>query len=261
MNDKQSKSNLADDARKIAKALRFYAHATGGKTDALALAESLPGKIEALEAWGAEQSCNAEILRLKLESIESGNAEIGLRAQAQDAIDQQIMRAEVAESQLATMTMELDEARKSRDLFANRAVDERARAEAAESELAIVTAERDKWRPCAEEKIELLQREVDAHRKRIKESNFFEEMWRSAEKETIELKSQLAPHISEAYTQGVEDAANKAKQHAHGYGQYRDHAQAKSACETLATEILALLSKELATEDMRKKAEPTETQP
>jgi hypothetical protein len=75
------------------------------------------------------------------------------------------------------------------------------------------------------------------------------------------VESQLAPRISDAYTQGVKDAANKAKQHAHGYGQYRDHAQAKSACETLATEILALLPKELATEDMREKDEPTETQP
>jgi hypothetical protein len=63
----------------------------------------------------------------------------------------------------------------------------------------------------------------------------------------------LAPRVADGYARGVEDAANKAKQHAHGYGQYRDHAQAKSACETLATEILALLPKESATEDTQEK--------
>jgi hypothetical protein len=43
----------------------------------------------------------------------------------------------------------------------------------------------------------LLQREVDAHRKRIDESNFFEGMWRSAEKETIELEAKLAARDAE----------------------------------------------------------------
>ena len=241
-----------------AKALRFWAHATGGKTDALALAESLPGKIDALEAWCAEQSCNAEILRLnlrlKFESIESGDAEIGLRAQAQDAIDQQIMRAEAAESQLILVTKERDEANELVDKVAadshfnfNSACQERKRADAAESELARVTAERDDAR---------------VGRKMISNGSWDTSvMFMECQKERDTLKSQLSPRISEAYTQGVKDAANKAKQHAHGYGQYRDHAQAKSACETLATEILALLPKELATEDMREKDEPTETQP
>ncbi len=75
---------------------------------ALPLAESLLGKIEALEAWGAEQSCNAEILRLKLESIESGDAEISIRAQAHDAISQQSMRAADAESKLIHARMRWD---------------------------------------------------------------------------------------------------------------------------------------------------------
>jgi chromosome segregation ATPase len=133
MNEERSKSNLADDARKIAKALRFYAHVTGGKTDALALAESLPGKIEASEAWGAEQSCNAEILRLKLESIESGDAEIGLLAQAQDAIDQQIMRAEAAESQLILVTKERDELKSSVKTYVKESDEPLERSETVES--------------------------------------------------------------------------------------------------------------------------------
>jgi DNA repair exonuclease SbcCD ATPase subunit len=70
----------------------------------------------------------------------------------------------------------------------------------AESLLAKIEAlerERNDWQGCAEEKSELLQREVDAHRKRIDESNFFEGMWRSAEKETIELEAKLAARDAE----------------------------------------------------------------
>jgi hypothetical protein len=70
----------------------------------------------------------------------------------------------------------------------------------AESLLAKIEAlerERNDWQGCAEEKIELFQREVDAHRKRIDEINFFEGMWRSAEKETIELEAKLAARDDE----------------------------------------------------------------
>jgi len=118
-------SGLAEDARKVAQALEPFAKSPDVSwqihqaRDLWPIAESLPGKIEAMESWGTEQSCNAEILRLKLESIESGGAELGLRAQAQDAINQQTMRADAAESQLAERDAEIMRLREALEPFSN----------------------------------------------------------------------------------------------------------------------------------------------
>ena len=125
-------------------------------------------------------------------------------------------RVNNAESQLAAVTKERDTANNalqgigvmlgSSDEWSDQETmiyDVVARADMAHlpSEIGIhvasLTEERDDWQACAEEKIELLQREVDAHRKRIESCNVFEEMWRSAEKETLELESKLAERDAE----------------------------------------------------------------
>ena len=111
--------------------------------------------------------------------------------------------------QLAAVTKERDELKMRYKCRTHERDHAWSELESAESQLAAVTTERDEWRTCAEEKIALLQCEVDAHRKRIEASNTFEGMWRSAEKETIDLESKLAER--DAVIAGLREALGVAE--------------------------------------------------
>jgi hypothetical protein len=150
-------ASLADDARKIIASIREIgalpdvdADNRGWMArDAIALAESLPARIGALE-------------------MERDNAIAELRRTDPNytpLLDKYVMDIEAYFE----------------------------RAEAAESKLALAEVARDGWQVCAtEERIALSQRDVDDHRKRIKTTKVFEEMWRSAVKENIDLESKIA---------------------------------------------------------------------
>ncbi len=240
----QPTSALASDARKITEALSELLdcpdiadndyrdeethEAERNGRSVLPLAESLPRKIEALEKEKDEAREANERDRCKVaETITAwkkaltnygwlrndgrGSYEFDDERYQREFGDALDLLEEVI-APLRKIATDFFGCPESHAGIADARMDFKARAEAAESQLSTVTRERDEWRSCAEEKIALLQHEVDAHRKCIETSNVFEEMWRSAEKETIDLESKLSKRDAEIGRVILDVAAERSRQ-------------------------------------------------